>query len=141
MGQVVPTVEGQSLTITAVGGIVQIISHAGSVAQVSTADVLASNGAVHIINSVLFPGPALAAKPNKTIVELAQATPDLSTLVAAVVAGNLTDTLSGAGPFTVFAPTNDAFAALPNEITSNLTMPSQGSRATPKEAKCIFRTR
>merc|ERR1719159_1976591 len=59
--QVVPTLEGQSLTITAVGGIVQIISHAGSVAQVSTADVLASNGAVHIINSVLLPGPALAA--------------------------------------------------------------------------------
>merc|ERR1712046_84647 len=111
--QVVPTVEGQSLTITAVGGIVQIISHAGSVAQVSTADVLASNGGVHIVNSVLLPGPALAAKPNKTIVELAQATPDLSTLVAAVVAGNLTDTLSGAGPFTVFAPTNDAFAKIP----------------------------
>merc|ERR1711990_839371 len=123
MGQVVPTVEGQSLTITAVGGIVQIISHAGSVAQVSTADVLASNGAVHIINGVLLPGPALAAKPNKTIVELAQATPDLSTLVAAVVAGNLTDPLSGAGPFTVFAPTNDAFAALPNGTLDSLLKP------------------
>jgi len=53
-------------------------------------------------------------QPN--IVEAAQATPQLSTLVAAVIAANLVDTLSGDGPFTVFAPTNDAFAAAIEEL-------------------------
>merc|ERR1711935_28119 len=50
----------------------------------------------------------------------AQATTDLSTLVKALVAANLTGTLSSAGPFTVFAPTNDAFAKLPNGTLENL---------------------
>jgi uncharacterized surface protein with fasciclin (FAS1) repeats len=56
------------------------------------------------------------AAPAKNIVELAQATPDLSILVEAVVAAGLAGTLSGAGPFTVFAPTNAAFAALLAEL-------------------------
>jgi len=53
-----------------------------------------------------------AAAPSSTIVELAQATDALSTLVSAVVQAELVDTLSSEGPFTVFAPTNDAFATL-----------------------------
>jgi uncharacterized surface protein with fasciclin (FAS1) repeats len=56
------------------------------------------------------------AAPAKNIVELAQATPDLSILVEAVVAAGLASTLSGAGPFTVFAPTNAAFASLLGEL-------------------------
>merc|ERR1712157_271368 len=52
----------------------------------------------------------------QNIVQLAQATDALSTLVAAVVAADLVDTLSGDGPFTVFAPTNDAFAALGSTV-------------------------
>lgn len=48
-----------------------------------------------------------------TIVDVAAATPDLSTLVTAVQAAGLAETLSGEGPFTVFAPTNEAFAAIP----------------------------
>lgn len=48
-----------------------------------------------------------------TIVAVASATPSLSTLVTAVVAASLVETLQSDGPFTVFAPTNDAFAALP----------------------------
>jgi uncharacterized surface protein with fasciclin (FAS1) repeats len=52
----------------------------------------------------------------KNIVETAQATPSLSILVEAVVAADLAGTLSGAGPFTVFAPSNDAFAALLTEL-------------------------
>merc|ERR1711892_1150270 len=51
--------------------------------------------------------------PTKTIAELAIATPALSTLLAAVKAAGLVETLSGEGPFTVFAPTNDAFAKIP----------------------------
>jgi uncharacterized surface protein with fasciclin (FAS1) repeats len=62
--------------------------------------------------------PAPAPAP-KNIVELAQATPDLSILVEAVGSAGLVSTLSGAGPFTVFAPTNAAFAALLTEL--NLT--------------------
>lgn len=54
-----------------------------------------------------------ATAANQTIVQLAQANPNLSTLVTAVQAAGLVETLSGAGPFTVFAPTNDAFDALP----------------------------
>jgi transforming growth factor-beta-induced protein len=50
---------------------------------------------------------------SQTIVQIAQANPDFSTLVSAVSAAGLVETLSGPGPFTVFAPTNAAFAALP----------------------------
>merc|ERR1712078_433181 len=61
------------------------------------------------------------AKPN--IVELAQSVDDLSTLVTAVVAGDPADTLSSPGPFTVFAPTNEAFAALPAGTLKKLMKP------------------
>merc|ERR1739838_463949 len=58
--------------------------------------------------------------PTKTIAELAIATPALSTLLAAVKAADLVETLSGDGPFTVFAPTNDAFARIPAETLNSL---------------------
>jgi uncharacterized surface protein with fasciclin (FAS1) repeats len=57
------------------------------------------------------------------IVQIAEATPDLSTLVSAVSAGGLVETLSGPGPFTVFAPTNEAFAALPAGVVADLLKP------------------
>ncbi|MBT8219079.1 MAG: fasciclin domain-containing protein [Bacteroidia bacterium] len=60
---------------------------------------------------------------DKNIVELAVNTEFLSTLVAAVQAGELVDVLQGDGPFTVFAPTNDAFAALPEGTLENLLKP------------------
>merc|ERR1711908_233048 len=60
-------------------------------------------------------------KPN--IVELAESVSDLSTLVAGVVAGDLVDTLSSPGPFTVFAPTNEAFGALPEGTVDSLLKP------------------
>merc|ERR1712153_145020 len=58
--------------------------------------------------------------PTKTIAELAIATPALSTLLAAVKAAGLVETLSGEGPFTVFAPTNDAFAKIPTDALNGL---------------------
>ena len=61
-----------------------------------------------------------AAAPTKNIAELAIATPQLSTLLAAVKAAGLVDTLAGEGPFTVFAPTNDAFAKIPEETLNGL---------------------
>ena len=58
-----------------------------------------------------------------TIVEVAQGNADFSTLVAAVVAAGLAETLSGEGPFTVFAPTNAAFEALPAGLLEKLLLP------------------
>lgn len=66
--------------------------------------------------------PALAA-PTANIVGTAVSVPDLSTLVTAVKAAGLVDTLSGAGPFTVFAPTNAAFAKLPAGTVDTLLKP------------------
>lgn len=60
---------------------------------------------------------------DKTIVELAVETESLSTLVTAVKAAGLVETLSSEGPFTVFAPTNDAFAALPEGTLETLLKP------------------
>ncbi|WP_420844083.1 fasciclin domain-containing protein [Lacipirellula parvula] len=65
---------------------------------------------------------AEAEKP-KTIVETAAGIEDFSTLVAAVKAGDLVKTLSGKGPFTVFAPTNEAFAKLPKGTVEDLLKP------------------
>jgi len=61
------------------------------------------------------------------IVETAIATPILSTLVAAVQAGGLVDTLATGGPFTVFAPTNDAFAKIPADTLASLLTPEKKS--------------
>ena len=63
------------------------------------------------------------AKEVGNIVEVAQGNPDFSTLVAAVVAADLAETLSGEGPFTVFAPTNAAFEALPAGLLEKLLLP------------------
>merc|ERR1712195_361917 len=69
-------------------------------------------------------GWTLMIKKTQTIVDLAVATPDLSTLVAALKAGGLVDTLEGKGPFTVFAPTNEAFAKLPAATLAHLLDPA-----------------
>lgn len=64
-----------------------------------------------------------AMYPSRTIVENAVNSPDHTTLVAAVKAAELVDTLSGTGPFTVFAPTNAAFGNLPAGTVDTLVMP------------------
>ncbi|RYZ57328.1 MAG: fasciclin domain-containing protein, partial [Chitinophagaceae bacterium] len=68
--------------------------------------------------------------PSKNIVENAIASPDHSTLVAAVQAAELAGTLSGAGPFTVFAPTNAAFEKLPAGAVDNLLKPESKQQLT-----------
>merc|ERR1711862_33406 len=73
------------------------------------------------MGSKVIPGPK--TEPTQNIVELAQSVDSLSTLVTAVVAGDLVDTLSSPGPFTVFAPTNDAFSALPKGTLDSLLKP------------------
>ena len=74
-----------------------------SSSTVTTADVDVSNGVIHVIDKVLLP---------PTVVDLAIANPSFSILVQAVVKAGLVETLSGAGPFTIFAPTNAAFESL-----------------------------
>lgn len=63
----------------------------------------------------------------KTVVDIAVGSPAHTTLVAAVKAGGLVETLQGAGPFTVFAPTNDAFGKLPAETVESLLKPEAKS--------------
>lgn len=66
---------------------------------------------------------ATEATGDKTIVALAQSNPQASTLVTAVTAAGLAETLSGAGPFTVFAPSNDAFAKVDKATLDGLLKP------------------
>lgn len=68
-------------------------------------------------------GAAHADGHSQNIVEIAAADARFSTLVAAVTAAGLAETLSGPGPFTVYAPLNDAFAALPDGTVETLLMP------------------
>lgn len=90
---------------------VKITDAALTVATVTTPNVLASNGVIHVVDKVLVPPGVL------NVVQMAQANPQFSSLVSAVVAADLRGTLSGAGPFTVFAPTNAAFAAAPQNLS------------------------
>lgn len=71
-----------------------------------------------------------AMYPTKTIVQNASTASNLTTLVTAVKAAGLVDTLSGPGPFTVFAPTNAAFAKLPADTLDTLTRPENKSQLT-----------
>merc|ERR1712048_1428875 len=132
--QRVPTVEGKNVHIynnpfgTYKG--VFVTPDGKTFNKVTAADNLATNGVAHIIDGVLLPPAANVElteadgpEPTVNIVELAQSVPDLSTLVAAVVAGDLAETLSSPGPFTVFAPTNDAFGKLPEGTVDTLLMP------------------
>jgi uncharacterized surface protein with fasciclin (FAS1) repeats len=78
---------------------------------------------------VLGGGSVASAQEDKNIVEIASANEDLSTLVTAVTAAELAETLSGPGPFTVFAPTNKAFEALPAGTLDTLLKDPKGDLA------------
>jgi uncharacterized surface protein with fasciclin (FAS1) repeats len=108
-GKPITTVQGGIFKIDAVAGTLKITDGRNRVATITATDIQAFNGVVHVIDKVILPA-------NKTIVATAQALPDFSILVEAVVAANLQGTLSSAGPFTVFAPTNAAFASLLTEL-------------------------
>merc|ERR1719183_2249457 len=126
-GEEIKTVEGGEVKVTISGSSMKINN-----ADVTKADVLASNGVVHIIDSVLIPpgfAPPTPTPPSpptpttKTIVDLAVGTADLSTLVTALKDAQLTTALAGKGPFTVFAPTNEAFAKLDKRVLEYLLEP------------------
>ena len=95
----VPTLQGSDVKVTVDGDVFL------NDAQVTAADVMANNGIIHVIDTVLI--------PPGSITDIAVADPNFSTLVTALTAADLATTLDGDGPFTVFAPTNAAFDALP----------------------------
>lgn len=114
-GQTAEALNGDDITVTIDSNGVRIND-----AFVTAADIVTDNGVVHVIDAVLIP-------PVTTVVDVIVNSPDHDTLEAAVIAANLAETLSGDGPFTVFAPTDDAFAALPDGTIEALLGDPQGA--------------
>lgn len=109
LGEAISPLAGGIFKVDSVGDDLVITDGRNRTAKIVLTDVAAANGVIHAIDRVILPA-------NRNIVETAIATPAFSILVDAVVAAGLVDTLSGPGPFTVFAPTDDAFAALLAEL-------------------------
>lgn len=104
------TANGQSVEIVVADGKVTVDG-----ANVVATDIKCANGVIHVIDKVIMPKP--------DIVDTAVAAGKFSMLVAAVDAAGLVDTLKGKGPFTVFAPTDEAFSAIPKEAIADLLKP------------------
>ena len=102
--QTVETVNGKDLLIEAANGTVTITDNSGQSYQVTEADLQGTNGVVHIIDGVL--------NPNPNIVDVAADAGNFSTLVSALQQVGLDTTLQTAGPFTVFAPNDNAFSGV-----------------------------
>jgi transforming growth factor-beta-induced protein len=116
-GQQLTTLGGGMLGVTVQGGTVRIGGSA-----VIQADLEASNGVVHVIDAVLvpeLPEPEPESEPEPDLVDVA-VDAGFSTLVGAVQAAGLEEVLRGEGPFTVFAPTDEAFADLPEGVLEAL---------------------
>ena len=108
-GQTIASLNGAEVTVT--------INEAGifiNDAQVTVADLVADNGVVHVIDAVLIPP---TSEPTGTVVDIVVNSEVHNLLEAAVLEADLAETLSGEGPFTVFAPTDDAFIALAEALT------------------------
>lgn len=106
-GDSIETVNGQAFSISDAN---VIMDASGDTSKIVKTDILATNGVIHIIDDVLLP-------TDKSIVDVAVETDDLSILKEAVVAAGLADTLADQDAnFTVFAPTNAAFASLLTEL-------------------------
>lgn len=105
------SLNGQRIDVKVAGGKVTV-----DAANVVKTDIACSNGVIHVIDSVILPAtdaiPAVADKAGT-----------FKTLLAAVKAGGLVETLSGEGPFTVFAPTDEAFAKIPAATLADLLKP------------------
>ena len=83
--------------------------------RVKKADIMADNGVIHMVTDVIYP-----FTPDSTITDLVASDARFSTLLAAVSAAGLADTLASPGPFTVFAPTNAAFDKVPAATLAGL---------------------
>jgi len=110
------TLNGQRVDVTVDGSDVHVDK-----ANVIATDIKCSNGIIHVIDSVILPS-------GKNIVETAQEAGQFGTLIAAAKAGGLAEALTGKGPITVFAPTDDAFAALPEGTVASLLQPENKAK-------------
>jgi uncharacterized surface protein with fasciclin (FAS1) repeats len=108
--------------------VVRFASRAAFAAGLALAAMTMASGPVFAEDTVMVGGAAMY--PSKTIVENAVNSKDHTTLVAAVKAAGLVDTLNSAGPFTVFAPTNAAFAKLPAGTVDTLVKPENKAMLT-----------
>src|SRR5690606_6264524 len=90
-------------------------------ALITTTDIQCSNGVIHVIDAVMMP-------TSGDIVDVAVAAGTFKTLVAAVKAAGLVDTLKGKGPFTVLAPSDEAFAKLPAGTVESLLKPENKAK-------------
>ena len=104
------TVQGQSLAIDLSNGVKV------NGANVLKTDIECANGVIHVIDAVLLPN-------DQDVVDTAVSAGSFKTLVAAVKAAGLVETLKGKGPFTIFAPTDEAFAKLPAGTVESLLKP------------------
>ena len=93
-------------------------------AMVTVVDLAADNGVVHVIDAVLIPETT-----STTVVDIIVNSENHNTLEAGVIAAELADDLSGDGPFTVFAPTDEAFNALPEGTVADLLEDPTGQLA------------
>ncbi|MFI4862542.1 MAG: fasciclin domain-containing protein [Phycisphaerales bacterium JB063] len=109
------TVNGQKLDLTAEGSV--MIDNA----TVTATDIGCTNGVVHVIDTVLVPN-------TNDLIETAVGAGSFETLAAALDAAGLIEALQGEGPFTVFAPTDEAFAALPEGVVADLLKPENKDR-------------
>ncbi len=106
------TLNGQRVDITTSYGKVKLDGKS----TVTAVDVQASNGVIHVIDTVILP-------ETKNVLEVAEGAKQFTTLLAAVEAAGLTSALIGEGPFTILAPTDAAFSALPQGTVENLLKP------------------
>jgi transforming growth factor-beta-induced protein len=114
------TLEGQSLPIKVADGSVYVGG-----AKVTTPDVVASNGVIHVVDSVLIP----PAAPTKNILQTAKAAGQFKTLTSLISKAGLVGPLKAQGPFTVFAPTDAAFAKVPKQTLAALAADKAKLRA------------
>jgi uncharacterized surface protein with fasciclin (FAS1) repeats len=116
-----------NIKLAAAGGIAALLFLSGCSSSSEEATAPATSAAAPS-ESAMASEPAMA-EPG-TIVEVAASNPDFETLVAAVTAAGLAETLSGEGPFTVFAPTDEAFDALPEGVLDALLLPENKDALT-----------
>jgi transforming growth factor-beta-induced protein len=120
------TLQGQKVAIAVSKGGVKVDN-----ANVVKTDIACSNGIIHVIDAVILPKETTAASPKPVqpdVVDTAVAAGSFKTLVAAVKAAGLVETLKGEGPFTIFAPTDEAFAKLPEATLQDLLKPENQSK-------------
>ena len=115
-GMMVTTLQGGEVSVSITDGMVMIGN-----ANVIVADIIADNGVVHVIDAILIP-----SEDTSTVFDIIESSEAHNTLETAIVAAGLDETLASEGPFTVFAPTDDAFSLIPADVIETLLADPMG---------------